>query len=224
MEKKKLNPISIFGFYELLFNPSTYFAPGKTANSRLLQLLVIIPFSIMIVQGNMIKKWVTKFELKPDSPLRIIYTDWNYTWITLLGCGFIGAFIIFKVGVRWYQARLTWCGAENPDYEDAKFVFFFSSLAYTVPGLLVLIHQTEIMPNFMTVIYYQGLEYFAILVTFLVWSVHIQWVGVKSMFKIDGWKTYWWFFIMPLIAQLYYIHQFQVLMAFREYLMKYFDA
>lgn len=216
----KLHPLSPTGFYELLFNPALYFSPGKTLNSKLLQIIVILPFSMMIVKGNLIKKWITRYELRHTEAVLPLYTDWTLTWAVIIGAGLIGVIFIYWVGIKWYLLRLRWSGAKDPQYEDAKFVFFFSSLVYTIPGLMLLLHQTEVFPHFLAVLKDTGPEYFFISLTFLLWSVSTQWIGVKSRFRIKGPKAMWWFIFMPLMAQLYHLHQQQILYFLREFLLR----
>lgn len=192
---------------KLFFNPSLYFKPGNIVPSRWYQFIALIPYAMMVTKGNMIKKYILKFEDQPDSPAQLLFSHWPFSWGMLLLGGLVGGFLYWIFGIKNFASRLRWCGVENPNKEDARFVSIFSSLVFSLPGITILVYESLYFEDFRASVNYPGVGWETLAFLLMWWSTHVQWLGVKSRFNISGFKVLFNFYLLPFILQFIYIHQ-----------------
>ena len=203
----KFHPISWQGLWNLFFRPSLYFRAGSSIENRWYQYMALIPYAMMMTKGNMVKKYILKFENLPDHPAHIVYNSWEYTWVILFFGGIIGAIFYWVIGVKYFDSRLKWCGVKNPDKNSARFIGIYSSLVYSLPGLLILFYESLGFDSIKEAINYPGIGWEFLTFQFMWWSCHVQWIGVKTRYQISGVKTFVWFYVFPYFIQFIYLHQ-----------------
>ena len=173
---------------------------------------------MMMTKGNMVKKFILKFEYKPDHPAHVLYGSWEYTWAMLLIGGVIGGLLYWIVGIKYFHSRLKWCGVSQPDPVSVRFIGIYSSLVYSLPGLLILFYESLAFTDLKEAINYPGIGWELLTFQFMWWSCHVQWIGVKTRFNISGYKPFLWFYVFPFVIQFIYLHQKFYLRIIRDFI------
>lgn len=155
----------------------------------------------------MVKKFILRFEHLPSHPAQTLYNSWTYTWIMLAVGGLIGAAIYWFVGIKYFDSRLKWCGVSQVDEKAVREISIYSSLVYSLPGLIILFYESLAFENLKTSISYPGFGWELLGFQFMWWSCHVQWVGVKTRFNISGYRPFVWFYALPFVIQFIYLHQ-----------------
>ncbi len=194
---------------------------NQTSGNRWFLFVLLIPYGILITKGNMIKKYILKFESQISHPALSLYDSWINTWCTLLIGGLLGAAFYWFIGFKYFRSRLQWCGVKDPNKDLVRIVSIKSSLIYSLPGLVILYYETFAFDNFIAAINYPGIGWELLILQLMWWSSHNQWVGVKKSFNLSGFKPFFWFYLFPMGIQFIYIHQKFYLRTIKDILLRF---
>lgn len=128
--------------------------------------------------------------------------SWPTFWGFVLGFGVLWAAWNWWIGGWWYRVRLRWSGAVDADPRQARLVYMFAGVVFTLPTVLYTIVQSAVHANYRAA-WQAEAGWDAIILVFVFWSVVVSWRGVLAVFPVRRTRALWWFAVLP--ASLYAI-------------------
>ncbi len=125
--------------------------------------------------------------------------SWLVYWSILAGGGVLAAALYYRIGGWWYRVRLGWSGVADAEISLVRRVYIYSALVFAFPELLHVVWQTL---NYARPIDASNSATFSVFdlafFLFAIWSIVTSYVGVRTVFKVRGFRGALWFLILPM--------------------------
>jgi len=185
---------------DLFVRPRRFFADqlalGKTPYAVLVAWCYGMSAAIDRIDQEMLRAQVGHARPGWDSMAPYVAGWWPGFWLFVLGIGALSGVLIWLLGGWWFALRVKWSGAADPDRRLARLVMVYSGFVHAAPAIIA-----AVIYMFFFASYAQASAsdeaYSLILLVFPFWSCWVSYTGVRTLYGVSGWRTRWWFLILP---------------------------
>jgi len=121
---------------------------------------------------------------------------WPMLWWAVLAAGLVRGPLSWLIGGWWYRVRLGFCGVVKPPPRQARYIYLYSSLVWSVLLLATTACDSLFLPNFDSA-HVAGTFFWSFLATIL-WSIFISYRGATACFETRRTLARVWFLILPM--------------------------
>ena len=194
-------PLKPRNLINLFIRPRKFFSSQLALGKTPYLLFVALCFGIANVIDRIDKNLIKSEYGSTISGSTEIYVgiaqSWIVFWIAVIIMGAISGFFIWLIGGWWYKIRLIWSGAIDPDKEQARYVYIYSSFVFAGPKFLKTLIYTLLYPSYIAA--FRGDEIYSFIIVILVfYSIYVSFLGATTVFELVKWKSRLWFIILPI--------------------------
>lgn len=128
------------------------------------------------------------------------FQSWGTYFTVAITAGIFGACIYFLLGGWWYRVRLLWSGAENPDRTLARRVYVYASTVHALPVVLSAVWEATQYASPTAAFNAPAMVWSYVLMIMPFWSTIVSYIGVRTVFKVRGFRPTLWFLILPMLV------------------------
>jgi len=153
--------------------------------------------SLLFGISSAIGRVETRASVSSSPAANWVTQSWGNYAAVVLATGIFGAALYYVLGGWWYRVRLKWSGARQPDKVLARRVYVYSSTVHALPAVLLTVWEAATYPTPMDAINSGATVWTLGLSLFLLWSVVVSYVGVRTVFEVRGVRPVIWFLVLP---------------------------
>ena len=203
---------------DLFLRPRRFFtdqlALGKTPYAVLVAWCYGVSTSIDRLDQELLRAQLGKPRPGWESLAPYVVDWWPGFWLFVLATGALSGLLIWWFGGWWFALRVRWCGVANPDRRLARLVMVYSAFVHSAPNIIAAVIDGFFFASYSTALSADE-SYSLILIVFPFWSSFVSYTGVRTLYGVSGWRTRWWFLILP---WLFYVVVLGVVAALFTYL------
>lgn len=190
---------------DLFIRPRHFFsgqlALGKTPYAVLIGWCYGAASSIERIDSNLLRAEMDHARPGWDQLAPYIVESWPGFWAYVLVSGALAGLALWWLGGWWFTIRLRWSGANDPDRRMARLVMIYSAFVQAGPTVLGALIETAEFSSYAEA-HASDEPFSLLLLIFPFWSIAASYSGVRSVFRVSGWRPRLWFLVLPVVVYL----------------------